>query len=186
LTTGYLPRNYLLWQTLLWQAFRGIDMTLKHYDVRGFESSTSLGYLLKLSHSLMHNLATAAFEGHDLSFIQWVTLMKVKEGTVMTASELCRTMCHDSGAVTRLIDQLEDRGFLNRERSKTDRRVVALKLTVTGEKKLNELVHYAVEYLNDALSDFNKSEFAQLARLLNKLVASLKSRQPQQTTDDAA
>lgn len=42
----------------------------RHYDVKTFRSSDSLGYLLKLSHSLMHDAAAAAFAGHDVSFAQ--------------------------------------------------------------------------------------------------------------------
>ena len=45
-------------------------MATKHYDVRTFSSAESVGYLMKLGHALMHDAATAAFAGHDISFIQ--------------------------------------------------------------------------------------------------------------------
>jgi DNA-binding MarR family transcriptional regulator len=127
----------------------------------------------------MLECATAAFEAHgaDVSFTQWVALTKVKEKSALTASDLCRTMYYDNGAVTRLIDQLEQRGLLTRERSTTDRRVVALKLTAAGEKTVVELVPIVVSSLNQALSDFSKAEFAELVRLLHKLISRLKSPQ---------
>jgi DNA-binding MarR family transcriptional regulator len=156
-------------------------MAVRHYDARTFTCGASLSYLLKLSHVLMHDWAAKAFAPHDLSFIQWITLMKLREGSVATASDLCRTMHYDNGSVTRLVDQLEKRGLLRRERSTEDRRVVTLRLTSAGERKVNELIPVAVAGLNDALRDFGKGEFAELVRLLNKLIACLRAREAQGT-----
>jgi DNA-binding MarR family transcriptional regulator len=151
-------------------------MATKHYDVRTFSSAESVGYLMKLGHALMHDAATAAFEGHDLSFMQWIVLVKVREG-VGTASELCQIMWHDTGAATRLLDQLEERGYIERQRSTADRRVVQLQLTAAGRRKTTELTPLIVDRLNAALGGFSKTEFEQFMRLLKKLIASLREMQ---------
>lgn len=148
-------------------------MTRKHYDVRTFASAESMGYLLKLAHAMLHDAAATAFEGHDLSFMQWLVLVKLREG-VSTASELCQIMWHDTGALTRLLDQLEERGYVERQRSTADRRVVELQLTAAGRRKTTELMPLTVERLNTALASFSKAEFEQLMRLLKKLIASLR------------
>lgn len=147
----------------------------RHYDVKTFTSSGSVGYLLKLSHSLMHDAMAAAFAGHDISFVQWVALMKLHQGAALTASDLCREMRHDNGALTRMLDQLEERGYVERERSHEDRRVVELQLSAAGRRKIAELLPLAVDRLNSALAEFSKAEFAELTRLLNKLIAHLKA-----------
>ena len=157
-------------------------MTRKHYDVRTFSSAESIGYLLKLGHALMHDAAIAAFEGHDLSFMQWIVLVKMREG-VTTASELCQIMWHDTGALTRLLDQLEERGYIERQRSTADRRVVQLQLTAAGRRKTTELTPLVVDRLNAALAGFSKAEFEQFMLLLKKLIASL--RDMQQTREAA-
>ena len=148
-------------------------MTRKHYEVRTFSSTQSVGYLLKLAHALMHDAASAAFAGHDLSFMQWIVLVKLREG-VSTASELCQIMWHDTGALTRLLDQLEERGYVERQRSAADRRVVQLQLTAAGRRKMTELLPLVVDRLNAALGEFSKAEFDQFMRLLHKLIASLR------------
>jgi len=150
-------------------------MAVKHYDVKSFTSTLSIGYLLKMSHSLMHDSAAAAFAGHDVSFMQWIVLMKLRESASLTASDLCREMRHDNGALTRMLDQLEERGYVQRERSEEDRRVVRLQLTAVGRRKVTELMPLAVDRLNDVLADFSKAEFAELTRLLNKLVSHMKA-----------
>jgi DNA-binding MarR family transcriptional regulator len=148
-------------------------MTRKHYEVRSFASAESIGYLLKLSHALMHDAAASAFDGHDLNFMQWLVLLKLREGA-STASELCQIMWHDTGALTRLLDQLEKRGYVERQRSTADRRVVQLQVTTAGRRKTTELMPLVVDRLNSALADFSKAEFAQLMKLLKKFIASLR------------
>jgi DNA-binding MarR family transcriptional regulator len=145
----------------------------KHYDVNSYTSGNSLGYLVKLAHILMLDRANEAFVGHDLSFMQWIVLVRLREGRELTASDLCRVLRHDTGALTRMLDQLEERGYLQRNRSREDRRVVHLQLTDDGLKKATELTPLIVDRLNDALADFSKAEFAELCRLLTKLIDKL-------------
>jgi DNA-binding MarR family transcriptional regulator len=147
----------------------------KHYDARTFSSAASIGYLIKLAHMLMLDRVTAAFAEHDLSFAQWVVLVRLKEGREVTASDLCRVLRHDTGALTRMIDQLQERGYVSRERSREDRRVVHLQLTDAGAAKAAELTPVIVGLLNEALVDFSKEEFSELSRLLNKLLNTLKA-----------
>jgi DNA-binding MarR family transcriptional regulator len=151
-----------------------ILMPVKHYDAKTYTTASSVGYLLKLAHTLMVECASEAFADRDISFMQWIALMKIREGVATTPGELCRSMHHDTGALTRMLDQLEERGYLVRERSQQDRRVVQLKLTPAGRKQANELIPLAVERLNAALGAFSKAEFQELVRLLNKLIDTLK------------
>lgn len=141
----------------------------QHYDPYNFSPKNSLGYLLKTNHMLMHECADRVFADHDISFVQWLALVKLKEGFAETASDLCRTMSHDNGAITRMIDHLEALGFVERERSQQDRRVVKLRITEAGRTKLAELTPPFIEQLNGALEPFSAEEFAELNRLLGKL-----------------
>jgi DNA-binding MarR family transcriptional regulator len=142
---------------------------VQHYDPYNFSPKNSLGYLLKTNHMLMHECADRVLASHDMSFIQWLALVKLKEGLAETASDLCRTLSHDNGAITRMVDLLENRGFVERERSLEDRRVVKLRITDNGRTKLAELTPPLIQNLNEALSPLSIDEFAELNRLLGKL-----------------
>ena len=144
-------------------------MATKFYDPKTFTARGSIGYLLKMAHQQLHDCGGAALVPHELSFMQWITMMKLREGGTLTASDLCREMRHDNGAFTRLLDQLEQRDFVARARSRTDRRVIELSLTQAGHDKLDEVVPQIVERLNGALGVFTKAEFNELLRLLIKL-----------------
>ena len=82
---------------------------------------------------------------------------------------------HDSGALTRVIDQLADRGLLERVRRDRDRRKVELQLTEAGRKTVEGLVPLVVDKLNLALFDFSSEEFQEFLRLLLKLNTRLQS-----------
>jgi len=144
-----------------------------HYDPYNFSPKNSLGYLLKTNHQLMHECADRVFANHDMTFMQWLALVKLKDGLAETASDLCRSLSHDNGAITRMVDQLENRGFVERERSQQDRRVVNLRITDAGRAELAELTPPFIEKLNAALEAFSIEEFAELNRLLEKLKMNL-------------
>ena len=156
---------------------------MKHYDPETYSSKNSLGYLLKVNHSLMLDCADRIFTAHDISFVQWIALKKLRDGSALTASDLCREMSHDNGALTRLLDQLEERGYVERQRSKQDRRVVDLQITDAGLLKVKELTPLVVDNLNVVLDPFTAEEFSQLIGLLDKLKTRLEQCAAEKTSD---
>jgi len=139
--------------------------TLETYTARG-----SIGYLIRRARNLITARVEAEFDRHEITFVQWIVLMQLRDGLANTAAELSRDMCHDSGALTRVVDQLEQRGLIVRQRSLGDRRTVELMLTDAGVAAVNTLVPTVIGLLNRALADFTEDEAQTLTRLLNKLI----------------
>ena len=146
---------------------------MQHYQSDIYQARTSVGYLLKRAHSLLIDHLESVVSGSDLTFTQWVVLMYLRDGLAINATDLCSQLRHDSGALTRVIDQLEARGLVQRERSREDRRAVQLRLTEAGQGIVAALVPRVVDKLNFALRDFSQAESSELNRLLSKLIASL-------------
>lgn len=69
---------------------------------------------------------------HDLTAMQWQPLYMIAIGRANTAADLARQMQVDTGAVTRMLDRLQAKALVRRERSTADRRIVYLELTDTG------------------------------------------------------
>ena len=148
---------------------------MKHYDAHSYSMDNSIGYLMRRGASMMREQLEASFAGHGFTFVQWATLMRVREDPTLTAGDLCRDLHHDSGAFTRVLDQLEQRGLIERERSDSARRVVQLHLTGAGSQAVQSLLPIVVARLNDALQDFSAAEVATLAKLLRRLMARLEN-----------
>jgi DNA-binding MarR family transcriptional regulator len=132
-----------------------------------------VGYLLKRAHTLLVDQLEAAVAAREITATQWVVLMYLRDGLAINASDLCVQLRHDSGALTRVLDQLEARGLVQRERSREDRRAVQLRLTAAGAETVAALLPAVVDKLNYALRDFSRAEAAELNRLLTKLISSL-------------
>jgi DNA-binding MarR family transcriptional regulator len=148
---------------------------MKHYDERSYTVENSVGYLMRRGAALMREELEAALAGHGFTFVQWVTLMRVRDKPTLTAGDLCRDLHHDSGAFTRVLDHLEDRHLIRRARSDTDRRVMLLHLTDDGRKTVKALLPIVVERLNYALEPFTAAEVETLAMLLRRLTARLEN-----------
>jgi DNA-binding MarR family transcriptional regulator len=146
---------------------------MQHYRPEMYTARSSVGYLLKRAHALLIDQLEGAVAGSEITATQWIVLMYLRDGLAINASDLCSQLRHDSGALTRVIDQLEARGLVQRERSRADRREVQLRLTAAGIQMVASLVPKVVERFNFALRDFSRAEAAELNRLLTKLIGSL-------------
>jgi len=148
-------------------------MPTQHYRAETYRAQRSLGYLLKRAHSLLADHLEPALAASGFTFTQWVVLMHLRDGIALNATVLCAQLRHDSGALTRVLDQLEARGLVQRERSREDRRSVELHLTELGSTTVEQLVPAVVKKFNSALSNFSRAELASLTSLLGKLITSL-------------
>jgi DNA-binding MarR family transcriptional regulator len=152
-------------------------MPQQHYTVASYVARRSLGYLCKRSHLLLVERIEPALAANDLTFTQYVVLIQLRDGGTLNASELGAMLCHDSGALTRVLDQLEARELIQRERSRTDRRSIQLRLTDRGRGLIEAVLPGVVDRLNAALVGLSRADFTVLVRLLTKLVAQLETKE---------
>ena len=144
-------------------------MSEQHYHASTYKAQNSIGYLIKRSQSMMMDVLEQLFAERGFSFIHYVILSWLRDGIAVNPKDICLKYRHDSGALTRVIDQLEERGLLDRVRRGNDRRKVDLELTDAGRKTVESLIPLVVDKLNLALVDFSRDEVTELKRLLSKL-----------------
>jgi len=145
-------------------------MPEQHYRPQTYRSRDSVGYLIRRLYTLLLARFEGALAQADFTLTQWIVLIQLREGVARTASDLASDLDHDSGAITRVLDQLERRGFLQRRRSSQDRRVVELRLTSAGKAIAEELLPLVVDQTNAALAPLSKPEFVQLHGYLVRLL----------------
>jgi DNA-binding MarR family transcriptional regulator len=144
---------------------------MQHYRPETYRAKSSVGYLVKRTYALMAETLEPALAEQGFTFTQWVVMMYLRDGLAANARELCVQLRHDSGTVTRVIDQLEARALVQRERSLEDRREVKLKLTPAGLEMIQSLVPIVLDKQNFMLRDFSSAELADLTRLQTKFIA---------------
>ena len=150
-------------------------MSKQHYQASTYKAQIGVGYLVKRAHSLMLDILEPVIEQRGFSFIQYAVLSSLRDGIALNPKAICTLYRHDSGALTRIIDQLAERGLLERVRRDRDRRKVELQLTPTGRETIESLIPLVVAKLNEVLAGFSKTEVRELLRLLVKLNTTLQA-----------
>src|ERR1700722_10472005 len=129
-----------------------------------------IGHLVARARSALLTGLDGELEQFGLTGAQFAVLKNVADGTADTAADLCRTMHYDTGSMTRMLDRLEEKSVLRRERCTQDRRVVYLRLTDTGNELLPQLRTAAIHMLARHLAGFSPAEVDSLKQFLVRMI----------------
>ena len=140
------------------------------YDPKSFEPRDCVGRLLTQVKISMAEALDAELAPLGLTAAQFVILVMLADSDTDSASGLCKSASYDQGAMTRMIDRLERKGFVRRLRSANDRRRVNLELTAEGRAVYPKLIARAASVQNRFLRGFSKTEARQLEALLQRML----------------
>ena len=87
-----------------------------------------------------------------------------------SASDLCKGISYDAGAMTRMLDRLESKGLIRRSRSEQDRRLMNLELTEEGRAAYPRMKEISLAVANRFLRGFTKTEARQLEGFLTRML----------------
>jgi DNA-binding MarR family transcriptional regulator len=149
---------------------------MAHFDESNFFPDTSPGYLVRVIHQLSFAGIDRVFAEEGLTATQWMALVSIHFGFGDTAAALARNLAHDKGAMTRLIDAMEARGWVERTRGDGDRRLVNLSLTDSGLEVAMHARRQVIACWNDWLADWSEDEVRALLVTLQKLRTTLEAK----------
>ena len=141
--------------------------------IRLLEEETSLN-IVRTADLLMQRLGDI-LKPHGLSATQYNVLRILRGAGKDGASckEIGSRMVTRDPDITRLMDRLEKRGLLSRDRAKEDRRVVTHRLTAAGLDLVNRLDAPVEEAHENAMKHMSKAKLRELIGLLEELRAAL-------------
>jgi DNA-binding MarR family transcriptional regulator len=143
---------------------------MSHYRDDSFLPVQRIVFALSRARNRLTSEMQVALAGTGVSSSHVGTLLLLYLGAACTSVALSRQLGVDSGFITRVIDRLERRGLVHRDRNNPDRRVVNLTLTETGQTVAARITEIVPQVLGRRLSVFTPLEFATLCRLLDKLL----------------
>lgn len=106
--------------------------------------------------------------GHELNFSQYITLKHLAEGTA-SVTDLAHVAQLNPGAMTRLLDKLEQRGIIARVDDPTDRRALRIHLTEAGVAIWNDINHCGQRVRDLATRGMSEADRDTLTRLLTQV-----------------
>ncbi len=128
--------------------------------------SDYVGFHLRMAQDASFRAFARHVGMRDLKPGRFAAMTVIFNNPGITQAALGRAIARDKSSVTPLIQELESRGLVERQRSATDRRSIALSLTTTGEETLGRLMAHAVEHDRklDEIVGPHKVEFINLLK----------------------
>jgi len=106
----------------------------------------------------------------DITAPQLIVLASVANGEADSAAGLCKTISYDPGAMTRMIDRLQQKGLVRRIPHPDDRRAMNLELTVAGKALYPQLLASKERVTARFLRGFSQEEVAVLEGFLHRML----------------
>lgn len=129
-----------------------------------------LGYLYSSTMRLFHQLLTRRLAPHDLTPPQFGALMLILNAPKLCLRELARYTMGDSPTLCRMLDRLERRGLVRREKSEADRRYLATGLTPRGRSLATLGRSLYDDFEEKLLAGLDQREVDQLRALMTRVL----------------
>jgi DNA-binding MarR family transcriptional regulator len=107
----------------------------------------------------------------ELTGMQWEPVLMLWLKRADTVAGLARVSQIGFASMSRMLDRLEEKDLLRRERSAADRRVVHLHLTPKGRKVANKIWPIVIQGMHVHLKGFKKEELVQFSGFLARMLA---------------
>ena len=147
------------------------------YDSETYEPCRSVAHLLgqvraELLAALDRELTTDRYVADiGVTAAQFIVMTRLAATERRkSASDLCKEMSYDAGAMTRMIDRLESKGLIRRARCPQDRRLVYLEMTEQGRAAYPRLREISMAIQNRFLRGFSRADARQLEGLLGRML----------------
>ncbi|UKS27214.1 MarR family transcriptional regulator [Paenibacillus sp. HWE-109] len=129
----------------------------------------SFGFVLNHAGRRMTQLLNVSFQPYDITTEQWVVLSRLVEEDGITQKLLAIRAEKDQTNITRILDQLERKGLVERRANETDRRSFLTYITDQGRALNDILTPIERRVIASLLSQFSEEQVQLLRNMLSQV-----------------
>ncbi|MEX0305646.1 MAG: homoprotocatechuate degradation operon regulator HpaR [Leisingera sp.] len=111
----------------------------------------------------------ALLSGADLTEQQWRVLRVVQEDGPIDPTQIADKACLLLPSLTRILQKLEEKQLISRERDTEDRRRQVVRIAPTGEQIIADNIDASLELMNRTRAKMGAERYEALLDLLNEL-----------------
>jgi|SRR5471032_309368 DNA-binding MarR family transcriptional regulator len=130
-----------------------------------------VGYNLRRAYLVIQSLFDERMEKHDLRQAEFSVLSIVKDNPGINQKALAEALVVAPPNLATLLDRLEARSLLTRQRNPEDKRAQLVELTTQGARLYGRALKAAADADNAAVDRLSAAEREQLKALLRKIFA---------------
>ncbi|MBT0811912.1 MarR family transcriptional regulator [Litoribacter ruber] len=140
-----------------------------------YEQFSKYSFLLDRTARRVKQYAQQKFKNgnFDVTVDQWLVIKNLSENGVLSQTELAQLVFKDHPTLTRIIDILCKKGYVERLPHPNDRRSFQLLLTEDGKTKVSELRPQIVSIREKAWENLDEKDFQEFKRILNTIYENL-------------
>lgn len=133
------------------------------------ESDRTVGWLTTDVARLMRTVFDRRVKALGITRPQWLALRRLTRSPGASQSELADMMEIERAPAGKIVDRLEERGWVERRPDPVDRRINRIFLTDRGQRVHAVIWPIAQSTVTDALTDLSEAELSQLTELLERV-----------------
>lgn len=133
----------------------------------------NLGYKVKLVSQLMYRDFLERLEPYGLTPFHYLVLCCLWEEDGLSTSGIADKLKQLGATLTGVVDRMEDRNLVYRERDPSDRRIVRVWLTEEGKQLMHVLPAIGAETIKKATDGISKAQQDVVLEILDQIVHNL-------------
>lgn len=129
----------------------------------------TFGFLLGKAYRDLHYIIEQYFKPYDITLDQWILLRQLDSSEPISQKILASKTCKDQSNTTRILDQLERKGLVERLPNQNDRRSFLITKTPKANAWMSELRTRKKQAMNIATADISDEDLANMKQLLRSI-----------------
>ena len=142
----------------------------KDYEPTSYEHRARVARLITKAQTGLVDALDRALLPFDVSAAQYVILSTLWNGRADTAAQICKEISYSPGAMTRMLDRLEQKQLIARTRMEGSRRAHKLELTEAGKAVFPELLAASSKVINRFFGMFEDAELDVFESMLGRML----------------
>lgn len=140
-----------------------------------YQVDHSLGMIVRQAQSAMHQRLFQNFRiaGLEVSPEQWGIMLMLMKKDGIKQNEVAQRVSRNDSSITRIIDNLSQKGYVERRPHETDRRTNLIFLTEQGKALQQQLKEAAAQTQKEATENINVNELEIGRKVLNQIIKNL-------------
>ncbi|WP_154853143.1 MarR family winged helix-turn-helix transcriptional regulator [Cyclobacterium xiamenense] len=140
-----------------------------------YEQFSRYSFLLDRTAKKVKQYAQQKFKlnAFDITVDQWLVMKNLDENERLSQTELAHLVFKDQPTLTRIVDILCKKGYVDRIPHPQDRRSYRLLLTSSGKEKVGELKPQIAQIRQKAWENLTERDFEEFKRILNTIYGNL-------------
>lgn len=118
----------------------------------------------------------------NLSFVEFMALKKIHGNNDFSIQDIGNALNFTKSGATRIINRLENKGYVVRKNSPIDGRICCVSITAKGMEAISRIMENYTVYLEDVLKEFGPQKVEHIRDALEMLVNAVQKNKPFNST----